>query len=210
MECYLPSNDRVHTGTFYHAYRFTPRLLSARKTLTLHYSATKIFFAVVTSLIIMSGSYFLCRFSRIDSFLFLIGAVGLAFGVLWIMQAVFRFLRIYLSDLQGKWVKIEHHKLAPNYIGENEHELFYMDFFSNPDKEYVSILLPEEITSEQKELVEKSSFYKRAVRYTRSIRYNGFAQKEKMIFLAAVSEIIRDKLNSSDTDFFTSEYPFFM
>lgn len=209
MERYLPTHDKIHTGNFYYSYRLTPRFLKARRIMVLHYSATKLFIATITSLLLMAASFFLCRSFHIDSFFFFMGMVGITCAIIWIAQAVFRFLRLYLSDPQGKWVKREHHKLAPGYIGETDSELFYMDFLSTLEKEYTRIVLPEGVPASVQRLVESSPYYKQIKRYTHSLRYRGFTKKEKQILLAAASEIAADKIASDQLDFFNTATSFF-
>jgi len=208
MERYLPSHDKIHTGRFYHVYRFTPRLLNARRIMALHYSGTKLFMALVSSFIMIFISLFLCRRFSIDSALFFIGFVGFITGTMWIIQALFRFFRLYLNEPQGKWIRKEHHKLAPAYIGESSTELFYMNFFADLDREYNDILLPVGLSDEERSAILCSSFYRRVKRYTKSLRFMGFTIKERQIFLAAVSEIISDKVLNDEWDFFSHENSF--
>lgn len=191
MERYLPSDSKIDIGRYHYKYRITLDFLTSRRRMVLSYAGTKLFLGIISSLCLIKIGLEGFRF-KMDSNLFFIGAVMLGVGFTNMLQSVIRFLLVYCDDLQGKFIKREHHKSSQRYLDEDECYVYYFKVKMIPEEHYDVIRIPQGIDKEARKTILEQGLYKRLKRYTHSIRYQHFSPEMKQCCLAAISEIMEE------------------
>lgn len=191
MERYLSDILKIDAGHYYYKYPLTLEFLASRRCMVLTYAGTKLFLSIIFSLCMFKLGLVGFRF-KVDSLLFFIGAVMFSTGLINMIQSIIRFLLVYCDDLQGKYIKREHHKSSPRYLGEDECYVYYFKRELIQEGHYDTIRLPQGINEEGRKTMLELEFYKRMKRYIHSIRYRHFAPEMKQCCLAAISEIMEE------------------